>query len=158
MAKKISIGELQGLSARHANFVVEYCKDYNARRAAVVVGYESDTGPSLLQREDVQESISKIVASRLEVSHIDAEWALMEAVDNHLIARQRGNITASNTALGLVMKHTMVDAFAAQKVDLATDSELVERLRKGRARAAGIPDAIVPEIEAEEQEEVITFL
>jgi len=58
----------------------------------------------------------------------------MEAVDNHLIARQQGNISASNTSLGIVAKHTFVDAFAAEKVEVSSDKEVMERLMRGRNR------------------------
>jgi len=62
---------------------------------------------------------------------------LMEAVDNHMIARQQGNISASNTALGLCAKHKMVDAFAAEKIEVNSDKDIMERLQRGRKRANG---------------------
>ena len=124
------------IAPRHLNFTIEYSKDFNARRAAVVSGFESDTGYSLVQREDVQQCLNIMLANRLESSHIDAEWVLMEAVDNHLLARQNGNITASNTALGLIAKHTMVDALASDKLNLNVvgDREVMERLMRARKR------------------------
>lgn len=124
------------ISPRHLSFVIEYSKDFNARRAAVVTGYEADSGYALTQREDVQQCLEVIIANRLESSHIDAEWVLMEAVDNHLLARQDGNITASNTALGLIAKHTMVDALASDKLNLNVQGDrlVMERLMRARKR------------------------
>jgi hypothetical protein len=124
------------ISPKHLSFAIEYGKDFNARRAAVVTGYEADSGYSIAQREDVQHCVAMMVNSRLEASHIDAEWVLMEAVDNHLLARQDGNITASNTALGLIAKHTMVDALASDKLNLNVqgDREVMERLMRARKR------------------------
>ena len=68
--------------------------------------------------------------------NIDAEWLLYELVDNHRIARQHGNISASNTALGTIAKHVTVDALAKQKIEIddVTDRELLERLQRGRQR------------------------
>ena len=134
MVKRITVTHLTGLKPKEANFVIEYCKDFDARRAARSSGYEPDTGYQLLKKEPIAKCIDHILESRLESSHIDAEWVLMEAVDNHLIARQQGNISASNTSLGLVAKHKMVDAFAAEKVEVHSDQEVMDRLMRGRAR------------------------
>ena len=134
MPPKITITDLTGLSPKQANFVNEYCKDFDARRAARSSGYEPDTGYQLLSKEPIAAAIDHILDSRLEASHIDAEWVLMEAVDNHLIARQQGNISSSNTALGIVAKHKMVDAFAAEKIEVNSDKEIMARLQRGRQR------------------------
>lgn len=134
MPRRVQVSELTGLSAKKANFVIEYCKDFAARRAAEASGFAPDTGYTLLKDESIQAAIDRVLASRLEASHIDAEWVLMEAVDNHLIARQQGNISASNTALNLVAKHVFVDAFAAEKVEVNSDREIMERLLRGRKR------------------------
>jgi len=137
MPQKITVTELTGLHPKEANFVIEYCKDFAARRAAEASGYAADTGYSLIKKESIAVAIDKILASRLDASHIDAEWVLMEAVDNHMIARQQGNISASNTALGLCAKHKMVDAFAAEKIEVNSDKDIMERLQRGRKRANG---------------------
>ncbi len=133
--RKIITADLHGLIPGHVNFVIEYCKDFSARRAAEASGYSPDSGYQIKEKPDVQAAIQKILNSRLEASHIDAEWVLMEAVDNHMIARQAGNISASNTALGLVAKHTFVDAFAAEKVEVSSDKDVMDRLIRGRERA-----------------------
>ena len=67
---------------------------------------------------------------------IDADWLLNEMVDNHMIARQQGNITASNTALNMVGKHKRVDAFAADKIKVSTDADVVDRLVAARRRVS----------------------
>jgi len=134
MIKRVNITDLTGLSPKEANFVIEYCKDFAPRRAAEASGYSADTGYRLKERFDIAACIDFVIAQRLETSHIDAEWVLLEAVDNHLIARQSGNINASNTALNLVAKHVFVDAFAAEKVEVNSDKEIMERLMRGRKR------------------------
>ena len=134
MPRRITVTDLTGLSPKQANFVIEYCKDFAPRRAAEASGYAADTGYQLIHKDHITAAIDKILESRLDASHIDAEWVLMEAVDNHMIARQQGNISASNTALNTVAKHKMVDAFAAEKIEVNSDKEIMDRLLRGRKR------------------------
>ena len=134
MPQRITVTELTGLKSQHASFVIEYVKDFAPRRAAEAAGYQPDYGSQLLMKDYIKVAIEHILAQRLEASHIDAEWVLMEAVDNHLIARQQGNISASNTSLNLVAKHVFVDAFAAEKVEVNSDKEVIDRLLRGRKR------------------------
>ena len=139
-ARDIITADLHGLKPQEVSFVIEYCKDFSARRAAEASGLAPDTGYTFKEKPLVAAAIQKILGSRLEASHIDAEWVLMEAVDNHMIARQAGNITASNTALTLVAKHTFVDAFAAEKVEVSSDADVMARLLRGRERARKTED------------------
>lgn len=134
MSQRITASDLIKLSPKHANFVIEYVKDFMPRRAAVAAGFAPETGSKLLKRDDIAAVIDNVMAQRLAATDIDAEWHLMEAVDNHLIARQSGNISASNTALTLIGKHKLVDSFAAEKVDIYSDNEVMERLTRGRKR------------------------
>lgn len=127
---------LPGLSARHAVFVVEYMKDFAVQRAAEAAGFGRDSGSSILRRDDVSAVIEGLLIERLEHNMIDADWLLYEMIDNHMIARQMGNITASNTALSLVAKHKRVDAFAADKIKVSTDADVVDRLTTARRRLA----------------------
>lgn len=138
--RRVTIAELSGLkSFAHANFVIEYCKDFAPRRAAEASGFDPEYGSKLLDRLDIRSAINIVLERRLEASDINAEWALMEAADNHLIARQAGNINASNAALRLIMQHAQVDAFAAEKVQLNIGERVAERL--SRARKLPIGDA-----------------
>lgn len=134
MLNKITAEQLTGLKPDEINFVIEYCKDFSARRAAEASGFAADSGYQIKEKEHVRAAINKILTQRLDASHIDAEWVLMEAVDNHKIARQHGNITASNTALSMIMKHTFVAAFAPEKVEVSSDKDVMERLMRGRKR------------------------
>lgn len=134
MAIKITTADMLGLNPKQAVFVIEYLKDFSPRRAAEAAGYNPDSGYKILEREDVQACINAAILKRREAADIDAEWALMEAVDNHMIARQQGNISASNTALKMVMMHSHVDAMAAEKVEVNTSKEIMERLMRGRKR------------------------
>ena len=133
---RITVKDLTGLDDNgHLNFVAEYCKDFNGVRAAEASGYSRPYASVLMQREDIKTAINHVLARRLETSDITAEWALMEAVDNHKIARQEGKYSASNTALNLIMKHRAVDAMSAERVEIASDEAIRDRLLRGRTRA-----------------------
>lgn len=140
--QNLTFEELTGLKSKQANFVIEYVKDFAARRAAEASGYDPDYGHTLLKKEPVQEAIQQILARRLETSEIDAEWVLAEAADNHLIARQAGNLSASNAALKLIAQHTAVDAMATKKheVDVTSNKDIADRLSRWRQRV-NKPDA-----------------
>ena len=147
--KRLSIGDMYGVGItdpKVLNFVIEYSKDWDARRAATVSGYGPDTGYQLRDREEVQAALAHILQYRLETSHIDAEWLLWELVDNHQIARASGNISASNSALNTIAKHAMVDAFAAEKVEIAGDEAIRERLLRARKRMGDSTPQEAPEI------------
>ena len=128
-----NLGDVK-LSNIEALFLVEYAKDCNARRAALAVGLAADTGYLMRDRENIQEAYAHIVMQRVQSSHIDAEWVLWELVDNHTIAKQSGNISASNTALKTIASLAVVDAFAAEKVMMTSDRDVIDRLNRGRTR------------------------
>jgi hypothetical protein len=131
----ITIKDITGLSDKHAAFVIEYIKDYDARRAAEATGHDPDYGYKLRKMPAIERVIQHIRTQQLESSQIDAEWTKMELVDNHLLARQAGKLSQSNTALALIAKHASVDAFAAEKVFIANDEMIRERLIRARNRA-----------------------
>lgn len=123
------------LHRQHFAFATEYSLDFNAPRAAEAVGLSPGVGHELLSHSVVQQALGEILDQRLHDVNIDAEWLLKEAVKNHRLARQAGNLNASNRALELIGKLSQVDAFAAQKIDVVNHTEVTERLRRGRSRA-----------------------
>lgn len=153
----ISLPELQDLSVKEAFFVVEYGKDFNPGLAAERCGMDPAMGAKYINRVGVKQAIARTLQRRMAVSDITAEWLLYEMVDNHTLARQAGNFSASNKALEMIGKMAMVDAFAADKVELRVGEELAARLQRGRDRAHGrnsvtIEGEIVePESEPEDQ-------
>ena len=136
MAKRVTIQELTGCTAQEANFVIEYTTDWDARRAATVSGYSADYGYKLRDQENIQAAIKAILLNRMDAASITAEWVLMAAYDNYHAARYEKNITAANTALQIIAKHSAVDAFAAKKLLLVDDSEVKAKLNRGRDRVA----------------------
>lgn len=156
--RRIDLHDLPlGLTPKETAFVIEYSKDFDARRAAAAAGYSPDSGYTIRDKPLVQASLDRILQARLDVSHIDAEWVLMELVDNHLIARATGKLTASNTALQTIAKLAKVDAFAAEKVLVAGDEAVMERLQRARQRMN--PFAAPPPAEAPAApDEPVSFL
>ena len=126
--------ELCGLTAQEINFVIEYLKDFHPRHAAERSGYHPDRGAQLLAQPHIEDAMRKVMQRRLVASDIDAQWLLMELVDNHGLARQSGKLTASNTALATIAKLAAVDAFAADKVIQVSDQQVLERLQRARKR------------------------
>ena len=135
--KRIKITDLLQLEPKHALFVIEYVKDCATRRAAESAGYSGDYGYKLLNLPEVSNAIDHIFQNRLEANMIDTDWLLFEMVDNHMIARQQGNVNASNKALSIIAKHKAVDAMASDKLNINVDSdkEVLDRLRRGRERS-----------------------
>lgn len=128
--------DMPEIPAQRNAFVVEYVKDFNAPRAAERAGYANPGyGNTLIEEEDVQQLIHWYIDTMRQDAAINAEWVLWEAVDNHRLARQQGNMGASNAALKLIGSLTTVDAFAAQKVTHTIDAEVMERLERGRERS-----------------------
>ena len=115
-------------------FIIEYMKDLDAPRAAVAVGFSPNHGNELRKDPKVAAAVEKALQGRLEAAHVDADWVLSELIDNHYLARQRGELSQSNSALNLIAKHGNVDAFAAEKIELAGAEEIKERLMRGRKR------------------------
>lgn len=143
--------------ARRINFVVEYIKDFDARRAAVMSGFDPDDGFKLRSSEDIASALLIIMQMRLEAHMITADWVLMEAVDNHRLARINNNLTASNAALNLIAKHAKVDAFAAEKVEVASDTAIRDRLVRARTREQQRLDDKIKEIRGD-LDDTVTFL
>lgn len=140
--RRITIADIIKLPPKKANFVVEYMKDFATRRAAEAAGYTADHGYKLIAEDDVSAAIEHIIQQRLEETMIDTDWLLYEMVDNHRIARQQGNITASNTALNMVGKHKRVDAFAADKIKVSTDADVMDRLVAARKRLTASDEVV----------------
>ena len=119
---------------RVSNFVIEYVKDFDARRAATASGFPPDEGFEIRDTEAVRNALVYIMQKKLDSVTIDAEWLLGELVDNHLIARMQGKISVSNAALNIIAKHASVDAFAAEKVEIKGHEAVREKLKRGRER------------------------
>jgi hypothetical protein len=134
--RKVTIAEMINLPPKKANFVIEYMKDFSPRRAAEASGFCGDSGYAMVQTQEISDAIEIILQRRLEATQIDTDWLLQEMVDNHMIARQHGNISASNTALALVGKHKRVDAFASDKIKVSTDADVMDKLVAARRRVS----------------------
>lgn len=111
-------------------FITEYLRDMNASRAAVAAGYDSDEGFKLKADKEIDDVVCELIQHEIISSIPNSEWVKHQLVENHKIARQMGNMPASNKALELLGKHADIDAFAAQKVQVQGDDVLIERLNR----------------------------
>lgn len=149
---RIKHGQLTDLSPQQARFLIEYLKDFNR----VAASERANVSASALTdwfKEDHPFAIKlgEILERELDDSIVDAKFLLFELWDNHRLARQDGNLGASNAALTTIGKLAPVDAFSAEKVHVVGDTELAERLNRGRQRLAKVD-------EPEPEEDDLNFL
>lgn len=148
-SKYVTVNDIIGsnVSAEDLTFLWQYAMDNDARRAATAAGLDPDDGYKLVNkhRATIKLMSKNMLESQMNALEITPEWLLMELVDNHRLARQSNKLSASNTALGLIAKHQMVDAMSAEKIISITDQDVVDRLVRGRARAKGMAPADPPE-------------
>tara|TARA_R110000787_G_C13443394_1_gene446765 strand:- start:43793 stop:44257 length:465 start_codon:yes stop_codon:yes gene_type:complete len=151
MKKRISAHQLANgslpdvqLTYKHALFVVEYLKDCAPRRAAEAAGFSPDYGQTLLEMPNIIAAIDYILAQRVDEAVVNADWVLWNMVDIHAIALQRGQLSAGMNALVNIGKHKQVDAFVAKeiKMEVSTNDELLQRLKRGRDRNSGKGDEV----------------
>jgi len=140
--RKIKVDGLPAMNDRELSFVIEYTKDFNPGRAAERVGFGNAIAIRLLERDNVKEAIEKILLRRLASSDIDAEWILLELADNHLLARQAGDLGVSTRVLSEMNKHKLVDGLASAKhdVNMLTPDDAAARIQRGRARLSSPGD------------------
>ena len=132
--------DMVGLDLKRVMFIIEYCKDYNARRAAKVVGFRPDQGYDLLAEEAVDLKICEIARDRINEGLYDPDWVMFKYVDVYNISMQEGKLAVANAALTNIGKLAAVDAFAAEKVMAVNDNAVLERLKRGRDRSLqGVP-------------------
>ena len=150
-------------------FVAEFLVDLNATQAAARTGYRhpKQAGARLMATPHVIEAVIAGMERRNERVGWDAERVLQELIEVHqraiqgvkpaLHAKTRrqmrdedGNplytydATAALRALELIAKHVNVDAFAANRVKVDADQELINILQQGRKRAGLDPDTGEP--------------
>ena len=113
------------LNVKDRLFVREYVKDFAPRRAAEASGFTPDDGNKLIEKPIIKLAIDDIVDYISDNTGIDAEWIMTELADNHRIARQQGNISASNTALKILAQLALIDAMANKRLDhLSSDGSM----------------------------------
>lgn len=136
--KRLTLGHsaMTVLTYDQASWLIEYVKDRDAYRACTARGLSPELGAEYLRDPNVKDALRRVDAYQEEQRDIDAEWLMWELVDNHHLARQQGKLSQSNKALEVLGRLSVVDAFAAEKVDIHVDEDLVDRLNRGRRRAA----------------------
>ena len=151
------------LTPKQQCFIEEYLIDLSATKAAARAGYSEKTarqiGSENLSKPAIQEAIAEAKRERSESTKIDAEYVLrrlhqivercLQEVKPALHPKTRRqlkdeesntlytfNATGANQALALLGKHVSVAAFNKDRVEISGQISLVERLQRGRDRAA----------------------
>ncbi|MEH6633501.1 MAG: terminase small subunit [Halopseudomonas aestusnigri] len=137
--------DLTGMQQR---FVEEYLIDLNATQAARRAGYSPNstkqTANRVFHKPAVQKAIKQAQFDRSERLKIDADYVLKGAVELFERCMQRSSVadaegeykfqhSGAGKALELIGKHVAVQAFK-EKVEMGIESELIERLSRGRKR------------------------
>ena len=136
---------LASLNPKHRAFVMEYCRDGNASRAAEAAGYQlrsaSARGAELLQRADVQQAINATLQARAVRIGVDEDRVVAELA--LLAFAQDGSVSNRDKlkALELLARHLgMFDDRLTLKVD---DADIIEA-----AKRAGLePEELISEAE-----------
>lgn len=131
------------LSPEAAHFVIEYCKDTDIHRAAAACGIEPTRAFELRTDKDVNTQIQRVLQSNLGIKDIDADWLMQELYYVHLLALQQGKLSVSLQTLKTLGALGKVDAYAAEKVELKSDRDVIERLMRERKRRLETAQKIV---------------
>jgi hypothetical protein len=134
------------LVKEEAHFVLEYCIDMNIHRVAAACNIDPERAFELRQREDISAVIQEIMQDRFTPHEITAEVLMQDFYRLHHVAMQQGKLPTALQALDRVARLGMVDAYAAEKVELKSDRDVVERLireRKRRLAELNNPDKVI---------------
>ena len=136
------------LTEKQARFVEEYLIDLNMIQAALRSGYSPNSikqsASRTLNNSLVKAAIDEAKEARSERLKIDADYVLRGAVELFERCMQRSPVpdaegefkfqhTGAGKALELIGRHVSVQAFK-EKVEMSIESELIERLSRGRKR------------------------
>jgi hypothetical protein len=119
-----------GLSRQEMLFTIELLKDMNPIRAGQACGIDPDEAMRMSNKKAIKDRCEAILVQRLDEAEINVDWLLDELKDNHTLARQQGNLTASNKALETIGKLAPVDAFASNKVEHSGELGLVVQVKR----------------------------
>lgn len=127
----LTISELP-LPPEQAQFVLEYCKDLSIHRAAAICNIDGETAYQWRTDPEVSEQILRVLRIRMNVPEINSEWLKQELYYTYLLSTQSGKLSVAMQCLNRLGMLGSVDAFAAEKVELKTDKDIVERLYRRR--------------------------
>lgn len=118
---------------------MEYLRNgYSATDAAIATNHHPDEANKLLKRGDICDAIDHAIHKKWDktLEEYDVKWVLEQLIENHHLARQKGNITASNATLNTIAKLSLVDGFSPERVILSDDQKKAEVLARARQRFA----------------------
>lgn len=137
---RAAIEQLTGieLNVQQVDFVIEYTKDYDHRRAAERIGMSPDTGLKMIEDSTIKEAIRIVYNNQMQAADITPETVKEYMLGLYNIAIQKGQLGVASKQLDQLARHSHVDAYAAQRVAVAADAEVAAALAGGRKRIAAL--------------------
>jgi phage terminase small subunit len=102
---------MMALTDKQKKFADEYLIDMNATAAYLRAGYKCSEAAARSSASDLltNPNISEYIESKqkkLEIkTEVTAEWVIKEFIENHKLARDIGELSASNKALESIGRH-----------------------------------------------------
>lgn len=124
------------LNVVEEQFVFEYCKDYDHRRAAEAIGLHPDKGTEMISHPNVAEAIRIVYNAQMTASELTPEIIKEEMYNLYQLALQKKQYGVASKQLDQLARHSHIDAYAAQRVSVAADAEVARALAAGRKRVA----------------------
>ena len=122
------------LPVEEAHFVIEYCKDLDVHRAAAACGIDPERAFNLRVNPTINVQVQRVLQSHLNTKDITADWLMQELYYTYLLALQTGKLSVALQCLKTLGALGKVDAYAAEKVELKSDRDVIERLMRERKR------------------------
>lgn len=122
------------LTTVEAHFVLEYCSDLNLSRASVACGIDHEEGYNLFQREDIQAHIQRILQNNVKVSDVTADDIMTMLYRLYINCMQNNKQGTALQCIKTMGSLGRVDAYAAEKVEMKDDRDVVQRLIRQRQR------------------------
>jgi len=126
------------LPLEEAHFVLEFCKDFDIHRVATSCGLTPEDAFDMRVRPDVVKEVVRIQQMHFGPAELTAEWLMQELYEIHILCKHSGKLNTSHQILKTIGSLGKVDAYAAEKVELKSDRDVVERLMRGKGRLQGL--------------------
>lgn len=133
------------MNDQHEIFLRRILDGAHPRSAARYAGMQPDEGYELLQDDEIAHALKQARLAWLRGPiKITRANVLKMLVVTHELALEAGKYSAANACLTNIMKHVDVDAQASTRLEVkASDTEIAERLRRGRERMNRLTTTVI---------------